>query len=163
MIVAVDFISTIQYMIHSFWGKKGSAVNKDGNMNLAVEGNTGTTKCYLLMVGEEGAALGLQFLLSVFHSRFSAKSKSGFWICYSMRFDIFPVYFRKMCASTTSTAHTSSQILFSVLIEVYFGFAVFFYYLCGFTVTYILQCPPEGRVVSRQVEYGTNKERKAGF
>lgn len=78
MIVAVDFISTIQYMIHSFWGKKGSAGNKDGNMNLAVEGNTGTTKCYLLMVGEEEAALGLQFLLSVFRSRFSAKSKSGF-------------------------------------------------------------------------------------
>ena len=78
MIVAVDFISTIQYMIHSFWGNKGSVRNKDGNMNLAVEGNTGTTKCNLLMVGEEGAALGLQFLLSVFHSRFSAKSKSGF-------------------------------------------------------------------------------------
>ena len=80
-----------------------------------------------------------------------------------MRVDIFPVYFRKMYASTTSTAHMSSQILFSVLIEVYFGFAVFFYYLWGFTVTYVLQCPPEGRVVSRQVEYGTNKERKAGF
>ena len=28
--------------------------------------------------GEEGAALGLQFLLLVFRSRFSAKSKSGF-------------------------------------------------------------------------------------
>ena len=78
MIVTVDFISTIQYMIHSFWGNKGSVRNKDGNMNLAVEGNTGTTECNLLMVGEEGAALGLQFLLSVFHSRFSAKSKSGF-------------------------------------------------------------------------------------
>ena len=78
MIVAVDFISTIQYMIHSFWGNKGSVGKKDGNMNLTVEGNTGTTKCYLLMVEEEGAALGLQFLLSVFRSRFSAKSKSGF-------------------------------------------------------------------------------------
>lgn len=158
MIVAVDFISTIQYMIHSFWGNKGSVGNKDGNMNLAVEGNTETTKCYLLMVGEEGAALGLQFLLSVF-----GKIKIGF---LNLLFDAvryFPVYFRKMCASTTSTAHMSSQILFSVLIEVYFGFAVFFYYLCGFTVTYILQCPPEGRVISRQVEYGTNKERKVGF
>ena len=76
---------------------------------------------------------------------------------------LFSGLFSEMCASTTSTANTSSQILFSVLMEVYFGFAVFFYYLCGFTVTYILQCPPEGRVISRQVEYGTNKERKVGF
>ena len=101
------------------------------------------------------AVSALSISLSVF-----GKIQIGF---LNLLFDAvryFLVYFRK---STTSAANTSSQILFSVLIEVYFGFAVFFYYLCGFTVTYILQCPPEGRVVSRQVEYGTNKERKAGF
>ena len=50
--------------------------------------------------------------------RSPAKIQSGFRICYSMHFGVFPVSLRKICASTTSTACTlTSLILLSV-----FGF-----------------------------------------
>ena len=47
-----------------------------------------------------------------------------------MLFGVFPVSLRKICASITSTACTCSRIFlgFWVLIEIYFGFAVFYYY-----------------------------------
>ena len=62
-------------------------------------------------------------------SPFSAKIKSGFWICYSMQFGVFPVSLRKICASTTSIARTSSLILPSVFgfDGNLFGFAVFYH------------------------------------
>ena len=75
----------------------------------------------------------------VFHFRFSAKIKSGFRICYSMRYGVFPVGPRKTC---TSTACVPPLILLGlsvlVMIEIYFGFAVFlllFARFCGFLYT----------------------------
>ena len=85
----------------------------------------------------------LRFALSVlFRSRLSVvrKLKSGFRIYYSMRFGAFLVSLRKIYASTISTACTSILILLAVL----FGFdrnllrfAVFYYYLHGFAVSYV--------------------------
>ena len=66
----------------------------------------------------------------------------NFRICYSMRFGVFPISLRKICASTISTACTSSLILLAVLIEICFSFAVFYSSLYAFAVSYILQCPP---------------------
>ena len=52
------------------------------------------------------------FVVSVlFRSRFSAKIKSGFRICFWMQFGVFPVSLRKTCAST---ACTSSLVLLGV-------------------------------------------------
>ena len=72
---------------------------------------------------------------SVSLSVFAAKIKSGFRICYSaMRFGVFPVSLRKIRASTTSTACTSSRILLavSVLIKICFGFTLFFHFFARF-------------------------------
>ena len=67
--------------------------------------------------------------------RFSAKIKSGFQISYSMRFGFFPVYFRKICASATSTSCNSCLILLQV-----FGFDRNLFRFCGFLILFAGFC-----------------------
>ena len=69
----------------------------------------------------------IHFTAVPFRSRFSAKIKSGFRICNSMQFGVFLVSLQKICASTPSTACTSSLILLAV-----FGFHRNLLRSCGF-------------------------------
>ena len=88
-----------------------------------------------------GDYYGLWFLFYfAFGSRLLAKIKSSFRICHSMRFGVVPVSLRKMCASATSTACTSSLILLAVFgfdrnSFRFGGFLLFFVRFCGFLYT----------------------------
>ena len=82
-----------------------------------------------------GDYYGWWFLFSVF-----GKNKIEFSICHSMQFGVVPVSLRKMCASATSTACTSSLILLSVFgfdrnSFRFGGFLLFFVRFCGFLYT----------------------------
>ena len=71
--------------------------------------------------------------------RFTAKRKWGYWNGYSMQFSVFPVSRRKICTPTTSTACKCWIFLtVSFSIEIYFSFAVFYYFLYGFAVSNML-------------------------
>ena len=75
-----------------------------------------------------GGYCGLRFLFYfALGFRFSGKITTGFRICYSMLFGVFPVSLRKICASTTSTTWASPRILFAV-----FGFDRTLFRFCGF-------------------------------
>lgn len=85
-----------------------------------------------------GVCCALQFLSYFAHSfQFLAKTKSGFRICYSTLFGIFPL---SLCTSTTSTACKSSLILLMV-----FSFDQNLSQFCGFLLFFvfsnILQLP----------------------
>ena len=67
--------------------------------------------------------------------RFSAKIKSVYRIYYSMRFGVFLISPGKICASTTSTACTSSLILLAV-----FGFDRNIFRFCGFLLLIVRFC-----------------------
>ena len=91
----------------------------------------------------------LRFSISVlFRSRLSVVGKiiSGLRIHYSMRFGVFLASLRKIYASTTSTARTYILTLLAVMFGFdrnLFWFAVFYYYLHGFAISYIRLSPPQ--------------------
>ena len=64
-----------------------------------------------------GVCCGLRLLLYFAPGfQFSAKTESGFWICYSMQFGVFPVSLRKLCAGFDQNSLRSCGLLFSIAI-----------------------------------------------
>ena len=58
----------------------------------------------------------------------------SFQFFYLMRFGVLPISLWSICAAFC--------LRFSVLIEIYFGFVVFYYFLYGFVVSNVLQFHP---------------------
>lgn len=97
----------------------------------------------------------------LFRSRVSVsgKDKIGFPDFLFDALRRFSGFSLETCASTTSIASTSSQILLAVLIEIYFSYAVFYDHLYGFAVSYILLCPPPHTHFPELKAYRVNNSR----
>ena len=99
---------------------------------------------------------GLRFLFYfALGFRFSAKIKSCFRNGYSIRFGVFPVSLRKICASTTSSACTSSLISLPL-----FGFDRSVFRFCGFLLLFVRFC---GFLYTRMRHSVTQKDCKILF